>query len=286
MQLTLGNLDAYADSIARDRDVVLIGMSAGDVVLGRNPKGIRTDRRPYAKLGVEVLAKNLDVNLSEDASVGWVYDEMSYRVAYDGREVSIPMRFTGVFVRDIDRWAMVLSHVAYALPIEEIIALARSGKLKAPSPVCRKRECGGSLRRFLRAEIDALHGADGMDKRRDVLADDPRTLLVWPGPDDEYAGDAASEAPELAELFGPQATVEVEKTRASVSKSGKVAWVAANLVVHSNDEDDLAIGLRGSYVLERVRMRTNQFRWKVLQAHVSVPVSESELSRRVFGGPL
>jgi len=284
MQLTLGNLDAFADGVARDRDVVLLGISADDVVAGREPKGMRDDRRPFAKRGVKLLARNLDVNLSDDASVGWVYDEMSYRVAYDGRSVSIPLRFTGVFVRDIDRWVMVQEHLAYALPIEQIITLARAGKLKTPKRVCRKKECGGVAKRYLRSVVETLHTADRDAERHDVLASDPRALLLWPGPDDEYVGDAVTGAPRLAERFGDRATVEVVATRAAVSRSDKVAWVTANLAVHTGDDDDLVIGMRGTYVLELVRVGTNKYRWKVVQAHVSVPVELSELSQRVFGG--
>jgi len=280
-QLTLGNLDAYADAIARDRDVVLIGLSARDVVLGRNPEGAREVRLPFSNRSVKLLAKNLEVCLSADGSVGWVYDELSYRVAHDGRNASIPIRFTGVFVRDIDRWVMVLEHLAYALPIEEIITLARAGALKRPEPICRKRTCGGSGRSALRGVIDTFHS----EERDNVLANVPEALLLWPDPDEEYAGAAVTEAPRLAALFGPDATVEVVSSRSSTSRSDKVAWLTAELAVRTNDEDALVIRLRGTYVLERVRVRTNQFRWEVVLAHVSVPVEERELARRVFGTP-
>ena len=55
MQLTLGNFEAYADGIARDRDIVLIGISARDLVVGREPAGARRDRRPDDHLRHRVL---------------------------------------------------------------------------------------------------------------------------------------------------------------------------------------------------------------------------------------
>jgi len=283
MQLTLGNFEAYADGIARDQEIVLIGLSATSLIVGREPKGARRDRRPYSNLGVKFLAKNLDVHLSEDASVGWVHDDVSYRVAYADREASIPLRFTGVFVREVDRWVMVLEHMSYAMPTEEVIVLARAGKLKRPRRMCKGERCGDSKGNHVRAVVRALHAPAEDGTSRDQVAGDGRALLLWPDPDEEYAEAATADAPRLAELFGPRATVEVAQAKVYVGRSRKVAWVAANLTVRTNDEDDLVIRLRGTYVLELVRIRTNQFRWKVVQAHISVPIEETELSRRVFG---
>jgi hypothetical protein len=283
MQLTLGNFEAYADGIARDRDIVLIGISARDLVVGKEPAGARRDRRPYSDLGVKLLAKNLDVHLSEDASVGWVHDDVSYRVAYSEREASIPLRFTGVFVRDVDRWVMVVEHMSYAIPVEEVIVLARAGKLAQPRRVCGGKHCGDKKAEHVRDVVRALHSGG---PHPDRVTTDARSLLLWPDPDEEYAVAETSNAPRLAELFGPDARVEVALARVSVGRSRKVAWAVANLTVRTNDEDALVIRLRGTYVLELVRIRTNEFRWKIVQAHVSVPIEEAELSRRVFGDEL
>src|SRR5690606_18769337 len=90
------------------------------------------DRRLYRVLGPTLLTKNLELQLSEDGSVGWLFDEMSYRVPYGGRMASIPIRNTSVFVRDFDRWVLVLEHQAYAVSIDELRGMAAGRRLPAP----------------------------------------------------------------------------------------------------------------------------------------------------------
>ncbi len=283
-QLTLGNLEAYGDGISRDRDIVLIGISPDSVVVGRDPPGINADRRPFRKTRARFYSKNLNLTLASDRSVGWVYDEMSYRVAHLGREASIPIRVSSVYQREIDRWVLVAEHMGYALPIDDIIELARAGRLVAPAPICKRKKCdheSPGLRRLVeslyRPPPDGGIAATFVSGR--ALG---RAVLVWPDPDQEHHGREVRQAPELAELFGDGATVKLHDYRAFVSPSRKVAWVYANLQVTTGD-GELTIGLRASHVLELVRRRTNQYAWKMVQVHVSVPIQIDELRRRVFG---
>lgn len=141
LQLSLDNIEAYADSINRERDVMLVGVGPRGTVVGLDLDLDDRDRRPLrgrprcqagARGGdvcLKVLSKRLDVHVYKDQSAGWLSDEISYRVPIEGRLATIPLRMTAVFVRDIDRWTLVMEHMSYPLPVADIVRLARAGQL-------------------------------------------------------------------------------------------------------------------------------------------------------------
>ena len=229
LQLSLGNLEAFGDSIAEDRDVTLFGISADDRVLGVNPEDRTRERRPFpeqarpactirpldranrsggavADSGQPVdeprcasfIAKKLDLHLSLDGSVGWVSDEIDYRVPYKGREASIPLRYTAVLVRDIDRWVLVASHMSYAIPLHDIVALARQGRLKPPLSMATRvsdRGLAGLLRRAVERQLQA--DGEEASKYADRMA---RKYSRQAAPADESStGMARNPATDLAE---------------------------------------------------------------------------------------
>ncbi len=69
--LSLGNMDAFIDSIAPGRPVALIGLGAKELWESNSTD----DRRPFPNLNGEFSPKNLSVELSSDAELGWVVDE-------------------------------------------------------------------------------------------------------------------------------------------------------------------------------------------------------------------
>jgi hypothetical protein len=275
--LTLGNFAAFRDTLAGDEPVTLIGVTPGDVVTGMRPREAGYDRRLYQATSPTVLAKNLEVHLSQDGSVGWTFDEMSYRVPHEGRTASIPVRNTSLFVRDIDRWVLVLEHQSYPTAIDDLRAAAASRHLPRPATFAA-RPLPAPARDLVRL-VDLLHDADRRGRVR--VASGREALVLLPDRDHELHGADATDAPALAALFGPRTTVSVRDPRLGLARSGEVAWVAANLMVRTavNDEP-VEIGLRGTYVFRRVG-RT----WELVQMHVSAPVTERELGRRVFGSP-
>jgi len=273
--LTLGNFAAFYDTLARDEPVVLFGVAPDDVVFGLRPRAAGRDRRLYRAMSPTILAKNLEVHVSADASVGWTFDEMSYRVPYNGRVAAIPIRGTGLFVRDFDRWVLVMEHQSYPISIDELRAAAAAGR--SPSP---KRFLSlpteGPARQLVRL-VSLLHNAAPRELGRPIAAGD-HTLILLPDRDHELHGAEARGAPSLATLFGPNTTVGLRDYRLGLAKNQAAAWMAANLVVRTvvNDEQ-VDIGMRGTYVFLRARET-----WELVQMHISAPLSEAELSRRLF----
>lgn len=289
-QLSLGNYDAYLDGVAQDVDLAIIGLSAGDTVTGPNPGGSWIERKPYYKrAGARVFSKNLRVALSADKQVGWVSDEVSYRVPFlirlgDETEVqrvaSIPMRVTAAFVRNVDRWVMVMEHTSYGLPAGDIVGLARAREIRQPPRLPAEGDIAERTADEIASVVEAFH-RPGDDRSQAIAADD-RVVLMLPDSSAEYRGEEVAAAPTVEDVLGGS-RVEVLQTRVS-ARIGRTAWMVANLRVMVGDESDrVSIPARGSYILEAQR-EEGLWRWRIVQAHVSVPLDKSQLDDRVFGG--
>ncbi len=282
-QLSLGNFEAYADTVADERQVVLVRMGPErDIQIGLKSAIDHESFRisPCA----QVLSKNLEVHLSRDKSMGWTFDDVSCRVPdpFEGtRHASIPLRVTALYERQLDTWVLVMQHVSYALPAEDIVTWARAGRLRKPARIRARIDPKDGLRKQVRGELVRLL-RDTVKYRERIMASDAEALVLWPGPAHEYHGSAILEAPSLEELFGPRATVRTTGLYIGVAASKKLAWVAANLEVTTTVSDDpIVIRLRATYIYE---LREDAARpWQQVQAHVSAPVVQADLSKRVFG---
>jgi hypothetical protein len=234
------------------------------------------------------LPKALDVHLYTDESIGWITDEVSYRVPHEGREAAIPLRMSAVMMRDIDRWVLVMEHTSYGLPVKAIMDLARKGELAASTGFGdyhddrnRARVFRRELRTFLNSDAVARKRyLETMERTRPVPAE--AYFLLLPGRRREYHGARMFEAPSLASLFGPGAVVSIDGYRLSAAANKRVAWMVTRLSVKVDDPVSaraLTIGLRGTFLFA-----FGNLRWHLVQAHISVPVTEAQISRRLFGG--
>lgn len=273
-QLTYGNIEAFVDGVVTDRDVQMVGVTPKDIVVGKNSKQLREDRRLFRDRNLRILSKNLDVHLSRDGSVGWVYDEASYRVDFEGREASIPIRSTAVYVRDVDRWVVAAEHLSYGVPVSDVLLLAAQGELQSVPRI--KTDYGGSRERAapligLVGTFINVGGAEVQSEAND------RTLILLPGPEQEFHNQVA---PALARQFGRESTVALREFRIEVAESKRVAWMLASLAIRTEyNGDSLEVPLRASFVFEREARK----QWGIVQAHISAPVMESQLSERAFG---
>jgi hypothetical protein len=302
LQLALGNMEAYADSVARDREIAIMGIRPHDVIVGTNPqerlrarKHLPFHDRPHCHIGasesepcLRLLPKTLDVHLSTDDSVGWITDEVSYRVPHEGREAAIPLRMSAVMMRDIDRWVLVMEHTSYGMPVSAIMDLARKGELATPtgfSDYHDDRNRAGVFRRELRTFLNADAAArkrylDTMERAQPVPAE--AYFLLLPGRRREYHGASMFQAPSLAQIFGPGAVVTIDGYRLSAAPNKRMAWMATRLTVKVEDPVSgrtLPISLRGTFLFV-----FGNLRWHLVQAHISAPLTEAQIGRRLFGG--
>lgn len=318
LQLSVGNIETYADGIARDRTIMLLGIGPEQVFFGPNPGPDVVDRRPFRERPrcipgarapeecAEVVSKRLDIHLYLDDSVGWLSDELSYRIPYGGRQAAVPVRISAVFVRDIDLWVMVAEHLSYALSFEEIIALARDGKLSRPKqfptrfpPTSRNemRLFTGSTQDWLNRRPDqgrsARNKLDHWRERarlsedekqaaidRDKLLGDGLFRAITPDPRVEVQEERVAQAESLAHFFGPGATVTIDDYQIDLADNGRVGWMTANLsvLVPGRAGPEVRIGLRGLFLYA---LDVNG--WNLVHSHISVPVTDDQLAQRVFG---
>lgn len=315
LQLTVGNMEAYADGIARDREITILGTGPGDAVTGTGaaascaggPGGgrlckITDDRLPLRSdiqcgadsLCPTVYSKNLELHLSQDGSVAWILDELSYRLPHQGREAAVPLRFTAVLVRDADRWLMVMEHLSYPLPTEVIQELAATGALVSPSALPPQQESEVRARLLVRHVLRRLTAnAEAMRYLARMAAEKSERLgrawvyeqraLLWPDPRQEFQDTAFYEAPSLADVFGGmRITIPAGEVRLFLSESGSVAWLAFNVrATRTGGKDPVTIGMRATAVFE-----LDVDDWNLMQLHVSVPITPEQLEMRVLGAGL
>lgn len=271
---SLNNYGAYRDGLARDTPITLIAVTPWGTVMRRSPQALQK-RGLFQSRAARLLAKNLELHLSDDGSVGWVFDEISYRIDVEGRVASIPVRQTSVYVRDFDRWVLVLEHLSYPTGIEELRELAARDELAIPQKLDNRYRVAAANE--LIAMVGKLHNRRPSSGAPPIA--DTDSLILMPDRDHELHGADAAQAPSLATLFGPGTTVGLRQFRIGVAKNKQVAWMASNLVVRTVvNGDRVEVGLRGSYLFVK-----HDDTWRIVQMHLSAPITERDLERRIFG---
>lgn len=315
LQLGLGNMEAYGDIIDTDAAVTLIGLGPDDLYLGEQSEacaaamastapeavlqrrrvcGRTSDRLPF-RIGspclpdtdpdqpcLGVLSKNLTARVSRDGTTAWVVDELSYRIPYRGRQAAMPLRYTAVFVRDVERWDLVQEHLSYPLPTRLARELAAAGQLATPARM---------ERHGVPAVWEIVHEhliRDKVNRARDKVvaasqgASEDRVLLLH-NPSGERHGAEIFTGENLADAFGAGTQLEARDVRVFTAPGDRVAWLAANLNVATQHETKpVLIRMRVTAVLER----DERGAWQLMHAHASIPIRKDQLAARVFGAGL
>jgi ketosteroid isomerase-like protein len=314
LQLGLGNMEAYADSIDTGDTVTSIGIGPEDVfaggpgdacgtTAGTSPEAMALQRRGCGRAAerlpfrsgepclqgsegdrpcLGVFSKNLDVRMSRDRTTAWVVDEISYRVPHRGRQAAMPLRYTALFARDLERWVLVMEHLSYPLSSELVRELGAAGALAAPAPL--EKHGVPSLWQIVHEYIavDAASRARSPVLAATRTASEDRVILL-PDPRAELRGAAIYSAPNLADVFGPGTQVAAQDVRVFFAPGGRVAWLAGNLAMTTRVNDQpVTIGMRLTAVLEQ----DEGAMWRLMQAHVSVPVRKDQLEAQVLGAGL
>ncbi|MGN6107496.1 MAG: nuclear transport factor 2 family protein [Kofleriaceae bacterium] len=274
---------------------VRIGVGPGDLLIGRElaraPSRWPLDVDP--RTPTEARSKRLEINLSQDGSAAWVFDEISWRIGMCGRTAVIPLRMTALFARDGDRWVQVFEHLSFG----RIPAPSRDGQLR-----------GAAIKTAVSSTdlVDELSGvlAQGLfrpQRNTSVVSVGPEVIVLGPELGDEWhANDVlVSSLPTYALRAEERRVGTVGRTPGSST----IAYWAGNFVASVPARGGVAAGkvrMRGTFVFERRRLvkvdvehaRTTpktaspelerkscatddtNCRWVLVQGHVSQPIDD------------
>lgn len=269
--------EAYLDGLSRDARLLMIEVGPHPLI-GYDP-AVCALRRQYEER-VEFVSKRLDVHVSQDGTVGWSDDELSYRVYHNGHRSIIPLRATDVFERRAGKWLVVQEHVSYGIPDDEAAAASAKGSAAIPqafedyvSPGAGSTEVRDVVERLI---------TDTDDTRAQNVSLGDDAIMIGVDPDRVLSGKALANASTIRALYGYDAKVTAHGLRVKLSSTGTVAWAAANVVVDTTrNEQPVSLQLRATWVLERGADKDHV--WRVVQTHVSMPICRDELAMRAFG---
>jgi len=266
-----------------------IGAGPGDVYiagdLARAPSRwpLDIDR----SLSTDVRSKDLAIRLALDQSAAWMSDEVSWRIEMCGRTAVIPLRITALFAHDGDRWVPVFEHLSFAwTPVPSDI-LPKAIKTEVVSGDLKDELSGVVGRALLRTPHDAS-----------VVAQDPSALVLGPDITDEWHGPGVLEAKLPPGRLEDRRVGVVGRTIGSAT----IAYWLGNYVADVPARPGIApagkVRMRVTFVFEKRRTsgkdrkdescasETSDCRWLLVQTHMSQPITDDDLTARVFGTAL
>ena len=262
-----------------------IGAGPGDVYiagdLARAPSRWPLDVDRSTR--TDVRSKNLAIQVAVDQSAAWMSDELSWRIAACGRTAVIPLRITALYAHDGDRWIPVFEHLSFGWA---------PTPLDAPPPKAIKTEVvSGDLR-------DELSGVLGRGLLRtphdpQVAAQDPGALVLGPDAADEWHGPAVLAAKLPAGKLEDRRVGTVGRTPSEAT----VAYWIGNYIADIPARPGYGAGkvrMRVTHVFEKRRPGDGKLRactgddcrWMLVQTHMSQPISDDDLTQRIFGTAL
>jgi hypothetical protein len=263
--------------------LVRIGVGPDDLVWTTKPEDVQPRKRWPLGDGW-ARTKLLQIHVTEDGSVAWAFDEVSWRLEVCGRTAVVPLRVTSFYLRDGERWVPMMEHVSYAQQVGAVLdnglaGVALEGQIGPDAAVT-----GATAVRV------AVEGAIGARKDADkaaLFASDADALVLWPDPAHELRGSAVVTGPGLADSFDAS-SVTIEGYRIGLAGGGgqgaSIGWWAGTLRLTARRVDEgqaesiVQVRLRATVIVER----TDDL-WRVVQAHVSAPISNADLASAVFG---
>ena len=240
----------------------------------------------------EPRSKRLAIQIAADQSAAWMTDELSWRIEMCGRTAVIPLRITALYAHDGDRWVPVFEHLSYGAPIAAMVTPPKAISTEVASSGLEAALAGVVERGLLRSPRDAT-----------AIAQDEGALVLGPDIGDEWHGEQV-----LAARLPPG---KLEDRRVGTVGRGPreptvAYWVGNYLADVSAATGTVATQrMRVTFVFEK-RPSTGdakpdakpdantcargrdaaECRWMLVQAHMSQPVSDDDLTRDVFGTAL
>lgn len=276
---------------------------AGDLAQAPSRWPIAVDR----SIQSEVWSKHLEIQVSLDQTAAWMSDEVSWRIRMCGRTAVIPLRITALYAHDGDRWVPIVEHLSFGFaPVPD------DARPPGDAPRAIKTEVASG---DLRDELSGVLARGVFHVPHDpAVAAQSGAMVLGPDIADEWHG------PRVLEARLPAGTLE-DRRVGLVGRNPRTATIAswvgtyiASLPAGPRSPAGKA-RMRVTHVFEkrwfesrdglpvegkscqlddrdvkdstaRAREVAAHCRWMVVQSHLSQPITEPDLSQRVFGSAL
>lgn len=238
---------------------------AGDLARAPSRWPLDVDRTTRS----DARSKRLVIGIATDESAAWMSDEVSWRIELCGRSAVIPLRITALYAHDGDRWVPVFEHLSFGWTPPPPALNPWPGK-----PIRTDAASNG-----LRDELSGVLGRALFRMPRDptALAQDASALVLGPNVADEWHGEQVVDAQLPAGRLEDRRIGFVGRGAARAT----VAYWIGNYAPASGGQR-----LRLTHVFERRQAQGADPAWVLVHSHISQPISDDELTRRVFGTAL
>jgi hypothetical protein len=263
-------LDGEAPGVRGKTVAIRIGTGPDELAWKRELAELPRRRWPVAE--GQPVSKLLEVHLVPDGSTAWAYDDVSYRLDVCGRVAVIPLRLTSLYLRDGERWVLVMEHMSFARTLTGPRATSNNEENWEGWTGSVSTSAAGTMVKRVAAKA-LIEG----------FTTSAETLVLWPDPQSEVRGQAASGLTLSAALGGVAVSIEGDRTGVTTAigdSKRTYAWWAGTLKSERapGDPDQRPIHLRATAVLSQ-----SAGVWTVEQLHVSAPISDAELASTVLG---
>jgi len=278
-----------------------INVGPGDVLFGDDVRRMAWSRWPLLLAPgtpTTVRSKRLEIHVSNDhqVSAAWMSDEISWRITLCNRTAVIPLRMTGLYAHDGDRWVQVFEHMSFGR-IPEPTGQLRGAPLASPAEACPappapaehcpifdhpKHEISDELTRLIQnllsAQTEKIKASVSSSRETEDPTQPSEAVIIAPDPEGEWHGQDF----EAVRIIDGK--VKFEERRVGVigtsQKNATVAYWIGNFVADLRQPEGKA-RLRGTFVFEK---RKNK--WTIVQAHISQPIDDVDLALRIYGTAL
>jgi hypothetical protein len=296
-------LTSYERDEPPDLDTALIDHKVGTARIGAGPTDIyiaddlahAPSRWPLTLdrgTRTEVRSKQLLIRIAADQQAAWMSDELSWRIELCGRTTVVPLRLTGLYAHDGDRWVPVFEHLSFGATLPP----------DADAPAAKPIK-GAVVSRDLSDELSGVVGRGLFVKLpRDgtVIAQDANAIVIGPGASDEWRAAHVLEAKLPGGRPEDHRVGVVGRDPANASVAYWIGnYLADPLASPSSSPPGTPpspaakIHMRVSYVFEKRCAKAKDkdkdkptCRWTLVQAHMSQPITDDELTRQIFGTAL
>ncbi len=291
-------LSSYERDEPPDFETAMIGGDVGGARIGVGPDDVLYDRKGAARAPgrwpldidrdlTDIRSKHLEIHLAGkrgDVPAAWMSDELSWRITTCGRTAVIPLRMTALYAHDGDRWVVVFEHMSFAPPPSP--EGQPLGKTVPSAIVNHWTDLADSLSRVVDPVL--THQVTAADS---IPAD---ALLIGPKLEDEWRGPVQIAAGHVVESRLIDEDRRIGTIGRTPGKSTIAYWVGTFVTDQPTrpGEPPARVRLRGTFVFEsrpidgKSSCPGDNCRWQLVQGHVSTPIGDYDLAKKVFGAAL